>query len=220
MTRKVVTRAPHREVGIVNPAWLLDHEVEHESHLEKCFIMVALSCPVVVDIVHQPLEIWLGPNETEKYTPDFQVTFRDGDSVIIEVKPNVFVQEHAERLNAAESQLRAGNQKFLVVTDKHIDANGLSARAMLLMRYGRLQFSDAEALMCQQLLKDQCDGSATVKALVEQGVSEELIWNLVASHNFRIPAGLSIDPSETVSINQPQGGCHDFFCTWFGIAQG
>lgn len=220
MTRKVVTRAPHREVGIVNPAWLFDHEVEHESHLEKRFIMVALSCPVVVDIVHQPLEIWLGPNETQKYTPDFQVTFRDGDSVIIEVKPEVFVQKHAERLKAAENQFRAGDKKFLVVTDNHIDRNGLSARAMLLMRYGRLQFSDAEALACQQLLKDKCDGSATVKALVEQGASEALIWNLVARHNFRIPVGLSIDPSETVSTNQLQGGCHDFFCTWFGITQG
>ena len=186
-------------MGIVNPAWLLDHEVEHESHLEKRFIMVALSCPVVVDIVHQPPEIWLGPNETQKYTPDFQVTFRDGDSVIIEVKPEVFVQKHAERLKAAENQFRAGGKKFLVVTDSHIDRNGLSARAMLLMRYGRLHFSDADALACQQLLKEKCNGSATVKVLVEQGGSEALIWNLVARHNFRIPAGLGIDPTETVA---------------------
>jgi hypothetical protein len=47
-----------REVGIINPTWLLVHEVEHESHT-KCFIMVALSYPLVVDILHQPLEIWL-----------------------------------------------------------------------------------------------------------------------------------------------------------------
>lgn len=203
---------------MVNPAWLLDHAVEHESHLERRFIMVALSCPVVVDIEHQPLEIWLGPDKTQKYTPDFRVTFRDGDSAIIEVKPEAFVEKHATRLHAAENQLGAGGQKFLVVTDKHVDASGLSARAMLLMRYGRLQFSDAQALECQQLLKQKCHGSAIVGALVEEGVSEPLIWNMVARHKFQIPAGLSIDHAETVSINQPQGGCHDFFCTWLGIA--
>lgn len=49
MPRKVVTRSPHWEVGVVNPVWLLDHAVEHESHLERRFIMVALTCPVVVD---------------------------------------------------------------------------------------------------------------------------------------------------------------------------
>ncbi len=83
MTRKVVTRAPHREVGVVNPAWLLDHAVEHESHLERRFIMVALACPVVLDIVHQPLQLTLvvdsgqGPTE-RKYTPDFRLTLADG----------------------------------------------------------------------------------------------------------------------------------------------
>ncbi len=220
MERKVVTRSPHREVGIVNPAWLLDHSVQHESHLEKCFIMVALSCPVVVDIEHQPLHIFLASNQTQKYTPDFKITFRDGDSVIVEVKPRVFVAKHAERLQAAESQFRATGQKFLVITDEHINAKGLSARALLLMRYGRLQFSDVEALACQQLLQAQFDGSAPVRALVNRGVSEALVWNLVARHKFRIPSGLSIDPAETVSINKIEGGCHDLFCTWFGLAQG
>ena len=41
MSRKVVTRAPYREVGVVNPAWLLDHSVHHEYYLERRFIMGA-----------------------------------------------------------------------------------------------------------------------------------------------------------------------------------
>lgn len=220
MVRKVVSRAPHREVGIVNPAWLLNHSVEHESHLERRFIMVALSCPVVTDIEHQPLEIWLDPEQTHKYTPDFKVTFRDGDSVIVEVKPRVFVKAHEERLQSAERCLQVMGQKFQVVTDEHVDANGLSARAMLLMRYGRLQFSDDEALACYRLLKEECNGSASVGQLMQRGVSEVLIWNLVARHQFRIPAGICLDPCEIVSVNTNHGGCHDFFCTWFGITQG
>lgn len=220
MERKPVTRSPHREVGVVNPAWLLDHGVEHESHLERRFIVVALSCPVVMDIVHQPLHIWLGPNDTGKYTPDFLVKLRDGDSVIVEVKPEVFVHKHVDRLRAAERHFNSKGQKFLVITDRHIDANNLSARAMLLMRYARMHFSDEQALECRAHLQQECRGSATVSTLINHGVSEGLIWNMVAKHQLRVPAGLNLDISETVSINESHGDCSDFFHTWFGIAQG
>jgi len=216
MERKPVTRSPHREVGVVNPAWLLDHDVEHESHLERRFIMVALSCPVVVDIVHQPLHIWLGPNETEKYTPDFLVRFRDGDSLIVEVKPQIFLRDHAERLARAEQLFNSQGQNFTVITDQQIDRNGLSARAMLLMRYARMLFSDEQALECRHYLQKEFEGSASVRELVEKGVSEALIWNLVARHQLRVPAGINLSPSEEVTFNEIQGGCCDLFHTWFG----
>jgi len=218
MTRKVVTRAPHREVGIVNAAWLLDHEVEHESYLEKRFIMVALSCPVVLDIVHQPFEVWLGPDNTHKYTPDFLITFANGDKVVIEVKPEVFLKENEVRLTAARSHLAGLGYIFLIVTEKHIDAHGLSSRALLLMRYGRLFISASDALKCRQILEDQFRGNAIVRDLVEHGVSEATIWNLVATHHFRVPAGLNVSDRETVSINHSQEDCHAFFRTWLGLA--
>lgn len=219
MGRKVVTRAPHREVGIVNPRWLLDHGVEHESHLEKRFIMVALSCPVVVDIVHQPLQLTLGYEDgtTEKYTPDFKVTFRDQSSTIVEVKPRVFVEKHRRKLDQAKKQLEAEGQAFDVITDTEIDANGLSARALLLMRYARMQFSDQDAAEWMRLLNEECSGSAEVRALVEKGANEALIWNMVARHQFRIPIGINVTAQETVSINTIEGDLHVYFLQWFGI---
>ena len=217
MTRKVVTRAPHREVGVVNAAWLLDHEVEHESHLEKRFIMVALSCPMVVDIVHQPLEVWLGPDQTNKYTPDFLVTFATGEQVVVEVKPEVFLKKHRARLDAARTSLAGFGYSFLIVTDQHIDADGLGARATLLMRYGRLFLSEAECTKCRQLLEERFSGSASVRDLVAQGIAEEVVWNLVATHVLRIPAGLNISDAETVSLNHSKEVSHDFFCTWLGL---
>ena len=69
MARKIVSRSPHREVVVVNAAWLLDHPVEHESHLERRFIIAALACPVVTDIVHQPFTMPLAYGEgDEKYS--------------------------------------------------------------------------------------------------------------------------------------------------------
>jgi hypothetical protein len=221
MTRKVVTRAPHREVGVVNPGWLLDHPIEHESHLEKRFIMVALSCPVVTNIVHQPMTMELvhGLGKQEKYTPDFKVSLCDGDSVIVEVKPEIFVSQHRQKLEKAKQQLAGEGHKYEIVTDKHIDANGLSARALLLMRYARLHFSPEDALECKRLLEEECAGSAQVHELMCKGVSESLIWNMVASHQFKVPAGLNINPEETVEVNFLQGECHDYFCSWFGLTR-
>lgn len=219
MTRKVVTRTPHREVGVVNPSWLLQHPVEHESHLEKRFILVALSCPIVTDIIHQPmtLELIYGDDQVEKYTPDFKVAFANGDSVIIEVKPEKYVSEHARKLTAARQQLASSGDKFEIVTENHIDANGLSARALLLMRYGRLWLDPDEAMACKRLLEERFAGSARVHDLVSHGISEALIWNLVANHDLKVPIGLRVDLDSTVAINDFAGDHHDYFRSWFGL---
>ncbi len=222
MTRKVVTRTPSREVGVVNPSWLLDRPVEHETFLEKCFIMVALSCPVVTEIIHQPIKMKLvhGPDDTETYTPDFKIVFCDGDHTIVEVKATHFVQKNQRKLDAAKRQLASDGLKFDLFTEKEINKNGLSARAILLMRYARMTFSELDALECKRLLEEECSGSAHVHELMSKGANEALIWNMVARHNFRVPAGLNITPLETVEINHPQGECHVYFRSWFGVARG
>ena len=220
MPREVVTRSPHREVGVVNAGWLLDHSVHHESSLERRFIMVALSCPVVRDIHHQPCEIdlTLAPDETCRYTPDFLVSLMDGTEVIVEVKPEKFVPAHARKLDAARAAFNLKGIEFETYTDKVIDAHGLSARAILLMRFGRMTFSLEQAMKCKAELQSRCEGSASVRDLVATGVNEDHIWNLVATHELRVPAGLNLSDEEIVSINQHQGDCHVYFRQWFGVA--
>lgn len=219
MPRKVVTRNPHREVGVLNPGWLLDHPVEHESNLEKNFIMVALACPVVKDIVHQPITLTLISHngESQKYTPDFRIRFSDDTQIIVEVKPEVFVAKDKDKHDLAKSQLADEGMPFLVITDKHINANGLSSRAILLMRYARLTFDEDAALQCKQLLEMEFSGSARVHELVSKGISEALVWNMVAAHQLRVPVGLNINPQEIVESNTQKGDCCDYFRTWFGI---
>ncbi len=220
MSRKVVTRAPHREVGVVNAEWLLSHPVEHESHLERRFVMVALSCPVVRDIVHQPFTFKVEGDDPDakggRYTPDFKVTFRDDTSLVVEVKPEVFARKHAERLRLIERRLRDDGIRFFLATDTLIDGNGLSARAMLLMRYGRLRFSDEQALECLTALRETCGGKASIMTLVAQGLSEPLVWNLVARHKCRIPVDFDVDADQVVTTQDVQGDCHDYFLSWFG----
>lgn len=223
MTREIVTRAPHREVGIVNAGWLLDHPVQHESHLERRFIMAALSCPVVCDIQHQPLTLQLhDPDSTSstRYTPDFLVTFRDGSSVIVEVKPKARLKPHERRLQAAGQLLQEQGQRFFVATDKHIDGNGLAMRAMLVMRYGRMHLSAEAALETLTAIRNACRDSVSVKELVEQGLSEAMVWALVARHECRVPPDFQVEPNQSITIIPYEGDCHDYFLSWFGASLG
>ena len=57
--RPVVTRSPHRMVGMVCCPWLQDQPIEHESMLERHFIMAALSIPGLRHIQHQPFKLHL-----------------------------------------------------------------------------------------------------------------------------------------------------------------
>lgn len=215
--RAVVRNAPWREVGIANAPWLLDHGVEHESWLEKNFIHVALASPTVVNIFHQPekLELVLVDGTTCSYTPDFCVHLADATRVICEVKPLKFVKDAEKVLAAAADAIRARGDHFMVVTDRQIHHNARSARAILLMRYGRLHFTAEQAEECKLLLEKEMAGSAHVQQLIERGVSENLVWNMVARHMLRTRVPLNITPTETVEINQPMENCLDHFQRWF-----
>ena len=215
MTRKVVTGSPHREVGLVNPRWLLDHPVHHESHLERRFVMAALACPVVTDIVHQPIKVELENGGT--YTPDFYVEFCDGDGVYVEVKPEKFLPKHEETIKSAGKKLASQGKKYLVVTDKEIDKDGLGKRAILLMRYARVPLDPQAIKECISQIESVAVANPTMKDLIEEGLNDAEIWNLVARHELRIPPGIHLEANTPVTINTNKENCHDQLCAWFGI---
>lgn len=220
MTRKVVTRAPHREVGIVNAGWLLDHPVQHESHLERRFIIAALSCPVVCDIQHQPFTLQLSEAGTaRKYTPDFLITFRDSTNLVVEVKPQAYLKRHEVRLLAAEQMLQSQGQRFFVATDALIDGKNLSARAMLLMRYGRMHCTEVQVQETLRAIRHVGHDGVSVQQLIKQGLPEDMVWNLVARHLCHVPSDFQVDPAQAITLTPYTGDCHDYFRSWFGVAQ-
>lgn len=217
MTRKIVSGSPHREVGVINPRWLLDHPVHHESHLERRFVMSALACPVITDIVHQPITVDLDGETGGRYTPDYRLNFKDGDWTYIEVKPQVFLEKHALRLKAAEQYFSSRGEKYLVITDRHIDKDELGKKAMLLMRYARMQFSENETQACLKEFEYYTEKYVEFKDLLASGLSDALIWHMVARHELRIPPGIDMGMEVPVSINCEKENCHDQLCAWFGL---
>jgi hypothetical protein len=217
MTRKIVPRNPHREVGRINCGWLLDHPVEHESHLERRFVIAALACSVVKDIVQQPRTLELVDGEEKySYTPDYQVFLREGGSTYIEVKPKVFVAKYATKFKLASRILEHEGSVFRVITDEMIDGQGLAARASLLMSYGRLRYSDEEARECQRDLRRRFPDGASVNTITETGVPEALVWHLVTRHMCRVERDFEVQPSQRILTATIQGDNNDCFSSWFG----
>lgn len=217
MTRKIVSGSPHREVGVINPRWLLDHPVHHESHLERRFVMSALACPIIRDVVHQPITVELEAETGARYTPDFRLDYKDGDCTYIEVKPEVFLHKHEERLKAAKQYFSSKGEKFLVVTDTQIDKDELGKKAILLMRYARMQFSENETQACLKEFAHYTEKYVEFKDLLASGLSDTLIWSMVARHELRIPPGIEMNMETPVSINTEKENCHAQLCAWFGL---
>ncbi|MDP1979393.1 TnsA endonuclease N-terminal domain-containing protein [Undibacterium sp.] len=135
--RKVITRSPHRTVGLVACGWLQKEVIEYESQLERRFIQRMLLTPGVIRIIDQPFTVTYGEEKDKSYTPDFLVEFSSGRTLIIEVKPEVFVNKSVEMFNKVSSILKQRTFSFHVVTDDMIDHADLPVKIELLLRYAR-----------------------------------------------------------------------------------
>ncbi len=132
--RKVVTRSPKRNVGLVNCPWFQDYPIEHESRLEKHFVLRAILFPGLKTIQHQPFKMDLDLNG-KSYTPDFLLRFGNGDGLVVEVKRAERVKELKERLNEIASKCARNKLQFFVVHQGQIEGERRAARAALIRRY-------------------------------------------------------------------------------------
>lgn len=216
--REVVTRSPYREVGVVNAPYLLNHEVHHESHLERRFIHCALSCPVVLDIRHQ-IEIELSSGK--RYTADFGLTLLDGLTVMVEVKPEIFVGKHLEKLTDAKRVSESLGQRFVLVTDEHIDKSGLWREIKDIKGYAKHAVDPIILSKCKKTLIEDFKGQGSVAELMAAaGVGEYVIWNLVSHRKLFVIPPFRMNKTSFVLANHPVEDCYVFFCSWFGIEAG
>lgn len=146
--RRVVTRSPSQNVGVVCCPRLQTEPIEYESITERWFLMIAVLLPRLRRIAHQPCRLELPPigegTEASTYVPDFLLQFESGESVIVEVKPARYLPKHRAKLLAAAEVLRAQGQAFLVVTDKDLRSTLSMPDAMQIRRIAKMQCSNEE----------------------------------------------------------------------------
>lgn len=215
-TRKVVSRSPHRSVGIMACSWFQDRGIEYESQLERKFLQRALLCLDIKHIQHQPFKIaYEIDGETLKYTPDFLVTMWNETRLIIEVKPATFVNKNRALFDAAREILRANDLTFIVATEKNLGSKATMANASLLLRYARGSAPDVECQRCMNILREV--SPIPMSTLISKAeIALTTILHLIGRRQIAINPDLDLNPETLLSLpNQGEQNGLIFFCDWF-----
>ncbi|MGS0621299.1 Tn7 transposase TnsA N-terminal domain-containing protein [Ralstonia sp. VS2407] len=200
--RKVVTRSPHRRVGLIACPWFQPNVIEYESLLERDFVRLALLDPENSSISHQPFSLDLG--ELGNYVPDFLLMGRNR-RLVVEVKP----EEHARstrnkpRLARAQGLLREQGFHFMVATDKLVHQGKRHVRASILLRHARSRIAAELTSRVIVIASTLPEGIQIRKLAAEAQTSIETVLHLVGRRHLRINSALHFDDNQLV---YPSGG--------------
>ncbi|MGH8810570.1 MAG: Tn7 transposase TnsA N-terminal domain-containing protein [Advenella sp.] len=189
--RQIITRSPHRRTGLIACPWLQPQAVGYESLLECNFVRIALLCPTLLAIRHQPPRLDLGEQGT--YTPDFMLTFGQYEKYLVEVKPSVFLKKARAKLDAARNQVMQQGMDFLICTDEEIYKDDRHERAGQILRQARSQYTkDGERAL---LLKLESVFFPTSMEKIKEisGLASEQIMYLIGRRHLHLLPSLKTD---------------------------
>jgi hypothetical protein len=196
--RKVVTRAPHKTVRLLNLIGILEGPVECESSLERDFIYRAALCPGIVGIQQQPFRLQLSMGHS--YVPDFLLTHRDGRKVVAEVKLASKIERQSATFDEAREALAAKGVGFMVVSEEAIQKGNAHARAALILRYRKGSVSDTVHASVTKVLGAKPAGLPLGSLTRQCGASPQDIFRLIAQRVLVTSPALPIDGSARVFL--------------------
>ena len=220
-SRKVVTRSPHRVVGLIACNWLQKLPIEYESQLEKRFIQKILLTPGVTEIIHQPFQIEYGEALEKKYTPDFLITLQDGTKIVVEVKPEKFIPKFADTFDAAGDILQQRNFKFCVVSELQIDIKDEPESIDLLLRYAKGSFPHSDIEAVKQFISCTIKREISIKETCDSTNSSiHLLFHMLGRRILRFSNEISTSIN-TLILGNSEGESDDnvFIPNWLNNTQ-
>jgi len=197
--RRVVTRAPHKTVRVLNLGGCLSAPVECESSFERDFVYRAALCPTVVHIAHQPFS--LRSKGGRSYTPDFLVRHSDGAEVVVEVKPTSRVAGYRTVFDEASTQLNERGMGFLVLTEDQLRRNKAHRRAALILRYRKTAPSRPSCDAVLELLRQAGVGLRLADLVTGSRQEQEVVLHLAATKAVYLSPDLPLDDDSIVTLN-------------------
>lgn len=197
--RRVVTRAPHKTVRVLNLGGCLSAPVECESSFERDFVYRAALCPTVVYIAHQPFA--LRAKGGRSYTPDFLVRHSDGTEVVVEVKPASRVMSYQTVFDDASAQLNDRGMRFLVLTEAQLRRNKAHRRAALILRYRKTAPPRPSCDAVLRLLREAAAGLRLVDLVAGSRQAQEVVLHLAATKAVYLSPDLPLDDDSIVTLN-------------------
>lgn len=217
--RELVTRSPHRNVGAVHAPWLQPAPIEWESFRERSFIRLAITCPVIAELQHQPFEIVYpaADGEMRRHTPDFLVTLSGGTRLVVEVKMTKYVEENRLKFDGATEKVRAEGGYYYVITERMLNAQR-EDRANVWRRYARGSAARDQIDLVVNRIRDEREG-CTLAELVNVGARLDVIQYLLGRRMLVATKDLLLTPK--TRLNFPIIGEPDervYFDSWFGCS--
>nr|MDP2190890.1 hypothetical protein [Rhodoferax sp.] len=216
--RRVVTTSPKRTVGLINCSWFQDRPIEHESRLEKHFVHRALLFPGLITIHHQPFKLIL-KGSGKHYTPDFLLTFANGERLVIEVKRSERIKALKIRLDEIAGLLREKQIPYFVVHQGQIEGQRRAERAGLLRRYAMLKTAPEITAQVVELVNQKTKGVSIAFLMRKFSLSELQVFHLIARRHITLGPGLLLSKDDLIfPVNKEIQNAAIQFGTWFGCA--
>ncbi|MDR7308225.1 TnsA endonuclease N-terminal domain-containing protein [Rhodoferax saidenbachensis] len=216
--RQVVTRSPKRNVGLINCPWFQDRPIEHESRLEKHFVLRAMLFPGLKSIKHQPFSMTL-LNHGKRYTPDFLLTFSNGERLVFEIKRAERIKQQKERLGEISQLCNEAGLRFFIVHQGQIEGQRRAERAALIRKYAMHDLAPALVQSVTEHVRQRKAG-VSVQALKKKfGISQEQVFAMVAHRHIATNKELHLsDDDLLVSTSSEINDASIQFGSWFGCA--
>ncbi len=165
----------------------LDGEaVEHESALERDFVLLTRFRDPSAEITSQPITIaFESEGRMRRYTPDFRVVRRD-QRELVEIKYRADLRAQWARLRpafeAARSAAERTGERFRVVTESAIRGPLLdNARRLLPLRDAPLDVAVADRVMAAaRSLSEPTFGAVVSAAAEDRAQALGAVWRLIA----------------------------------------
>jgi len=218
-TRQVITRSPHRSVGIINSPYFQAQPIVYESQLERAFVQLCLLCPGVERIVAQPFKVNLDEIKKRHYTPDYLVELEDGSYLVVEVKILERIGKLEKRFNQINQRLSSRNFLFMTADETQLYCADKEKHAKEILRYVNWQVAlQVQQMILSELGKIEGHFISLSDLQARAQCSSEDLLHLIATRQIFIAA---VSPISEILITKPiQGVTHGihFFSRWFNAA--
>ncbi len=215
--RKVVSRSPIRSVRRLNLPGIFPQPIECESSLERDFVLRVALCPGVTQLQHQPFRLELPGGK--RYTPDFLVTFRSGDRVVVEVKHSERMQRYAQVFAQARQLLSRTGIGFLVLTEAEIRYRAAHERAALVLRYRKLAVSPSAKERVLTCLRAHPHGLELAQLQRRCSVHRTDVLGLAAAKAVRVSRAIDLDDDSRFFLNSSTEAEHEVHLEdWFATS--
>lgn len=181
--------------------------VEHESALERDFVLLVNFLDAGAAITSQPITIEFQDGaRLRRYTPDFLVVWSEGRTELVEVKYRVDLRAQWARLRpsfvAARARARENGGRFRIATERGIRGPLLdNARRLLPLRKAPLDPAICErALGAARTLCEPTFERIVDAMSCDRAMALGVVWRLIARGAFKVDLTAPIHPNSPVGL--------------------